>query len=218
MRMQWILGADPGKHGAIVLINAEKNSGEYQSEDVVCIPSKVNMGKLDVSYIFNELKPYAKDIVYAMQEHVHAIFGSSAKGSFEFGDANGALRAAIEMSCLAAGNPQEVHLVPPKMWQKIAWYGTDVVADPKLDKTTGKPIILKSGKPKLDVDTKKTSSNAAHTIFPGVSFVMPRCRNEHDGCVDAALIAYYGSVIRFKESVKSQHSQKKGSGVCRFRL
>ena len=46
---KWILGADPGKNGAIVLINAKKKFGEFTSNDVVCIPTKTNNGKIDVA-------------------------------------------------------------------------------------------------------------------------------------------------------------------------
>lgn len=189
---KWVLGADPGKAGAVVLINADKNFGEFSSEDVVCIPTKVKDGKVDVAKLVDALTPYAKDVVLMVQEHVHAIFGSSAKGSFEFGDANGALRAALDIVSHLAGTDLPVHLVMPKKWQATAWKKVSVVGAPVLDKGTGEPQRLANGTIKIKVDTKATSLVAARATFPGVSFIQPRCRKEHDGCVDAALIAYYG--------------------------
>jgi len=189
---KWILGADPGKNGAIVLINAKKKFGEFTSDDVVCIPTKTNDGKIDVVRMVDALTPYAKDIVLMVQEHVHAIYGSSAKGSFEFGDANGALRAALSIVSHIAGTDLPVHLVMPKKWQEVAWKPISVVGAPIIDKETGEPQLLRNGSIKIKIDTKATSLSAAHSTFPGVSFVQPRCKKEHDGCVDAALIAYYG--------------------------
>lgn len=189
---KWVLGADPGKAGAVVLINASKKSGEFTSEDIVCIPTKVKDGKVDAVYLFDQLKPYAKNIILIVQEHVHAIFGSSAKGSFEFGDANGMLKATLELSTHIAGNALSVNLVMPKKWQETAWRDISIVGAPVIDKSTGAPQKLASGAIKIKVDTKATSLAAARSIFPGVSFIQPRCRKEHDGCVDAALIAYYG--------------------------
>lgn len=189
---KWILGADPGKNGAIVLINVKKKYGEFAQEDVVCIPTKTIDGKVDVVRMVKELAPYAKDIVLMVQENVHAIYGSSAKGSFEFGDANGALRSALLIVSHMAGTNLPVHLVMPKKWQEVTWKPINVVGAPVLDKDTKEPQRLRNGSIKIKIDTKATSLVAAKATFPGVSFVQPRCKKEHDGCVDAALIAYYG--------------------------
>lgn len=189
---KWILGADPGKNGAVVLINAKKKYGEFTSEDVVCIPTKTIDGKVDVIRMVKELAPYAKDIVLMVQENVHAIYGSSAKGSFEFGDANGALRSALLIVSHMAGTNLPVRLVMPKKWQEVTWKPINVVGAPVLDKDTKEPQRLRNGSIKIKIDTKATSLVAAKATFPGVSFVQPRCKKEHDGCVDAALIAYYG--------------------------
>ena len=189
---KWILGADPGKNGAIVLINARKKYGEFTQEDVVCIPTKTIDGKVDVVRMVKELAPYAKDIVLMVQENVHAIYGSSAKGSFEFGDANGALRSALLIVSHMAGTNLPVHLVMPKKWQEVTWKPINVIGAPVLDKDTKEPQRLRNGSIKIKIDTKATSLVAAKATFPGVSFVQPRCKKEHDGCVDAALIAYYG--------------------------
>lgn len=186
----YILGADPGKHGAIVLYNMHDRS------DVVCIPAKVTPGGyLDTSYLLDSLLPYLHKIKIAAMEHVHALFGSSAAGTFSFGEAVGSLRALLCFLKELAGNGFELIEVQPKIWQKVAWSGTDIVkGDPVLNSKTGVPKMLKSGEIRRKTDTKATSLNAAREIFPGVSFIPKRCRIVHDGCVDAALIAYYAEL------------------------
>lgn len=190
MEPRYILGADPGKHGAIVLIDKDDRS------DVIMIPTKVASGVVDVDAMWDALLPYRDKILFGAVEQVHAIFGSMASGTFNFGDAFGSLRSTIQLfSSRASGNKFRVITVAPKVWQSIAWAGIEPVKGaPVKSRTTGRPKLLRSGEVQCKVDTKATSSKAAATRFPGVSFVPERCRTEHDGCVDAALIAYYGSV------------------------
>lgn len=192
--MKWIAGADPGKKGAIVLLNAEATVGNFKKEDVICFPTKVDdSGRIDTVKIYDNLKPYLKNIVLYIQEDIHSIFGASACSNFNFGDSNGSLRAAVQVALRSAGNKNcKFALVQPKVWQKHAWKNDEIVAEPYIDKATGKPKLLSSGKVKMNTDTKQTSMNAAHRLFPETTFVMPRCKKEHDGCVDAALIALYG--------------------------
>ena len=146
--------------------------------------------------IYDNLKPYLKNIVLYIQEDIHSIFGASACSNFNFGDSNGSLRAAVQVALRSANNKNcKFALVQPKIWQKNAWKKDEIIAEPYIDKTTGKPKLLSSGKVRMNTDTKQTSMNAAHRLFPETTFVMPRCRKEHDGCVDAALIALYGHKI-----------------------
>lgn len=186
--MNWILGADPGKHGGIVLFDAEDHSKH------VHIPTKVKDDFIDVVDIVEKLNPYAESIKAAALEDVHAIFGSSASGTFNFGAAFGALKALLVMFSSLHGFP--LYMVQPKAWQKIAWFGVDVIKNPALT-SGGKPRMSKKGNPIMEVDTKATSMRAAHKLFSGVSFVPPRCRIEHDGLIDAALIGYY-ALVRLK--------------------
>lgn len=179
------LGADPGKHGAVVLISPSR-------KEVIQIPTTVKDSVIDAAALYYALLPYQDRIKGACMEHVHAIFGSAAGATFEFGDANGSLRTLL---LLLSDNGKRFPLIlaQPKLWQKIAWYGVPKVESPMTD-SSGRPKLLKSGKPRMKVDTKATSMSAAHKLFPSVSFVPKRCRIEHDGCIDAALIAYYGYV------------------------
>lgn len=199
MNTKWILGADPGRFGAVVLLNAAYPNIPEGEQTLLCFPTKVANDKINSTKLYKEILPYAKDIVFMVQEHVHAIFGSSASGSFEFGDSNGALRAILDLIRDSSGNNPEFITALPKIWQKEAWKNVPIKGTPVLEKGTKTPKLLKSGKPRIKVDTKGTSMDAAHTLFPGQSFVMPRCRIEHDGCIDAALIAYYG-LVKYKKS------------------
>lgn len=181
---QFVLGADPGKHGAIVLINAADLS------DQIHIPTKVKDGRIDTLHWYNSILPYKDNIVVAVKEEIHAIFGSSAASTFEFGASDGMLEAFLQ---LLSNNKFEVYKVQPKNWQACAWKKVDKInGDPIIDKETGLQKVNKDGEPRFKTDTKATSASAAHKLFPNVSFVPKRCRNEHDGVIDAALIAYYG--------------------------
>lgn len=192
MQRKWILGADPGKYGAVVLLDADYPNVKDKADALKMFPTKTEGGKIDTNTMYAVLQPYAEDIVFMVQEQVHAIFGSSAKGSFEFGDANGAQRAILLLLGRQVTGRVPFMVALPKLWQKVAWQGIDPIGTPVYIKGTKTPKLLKSGKQQIKVDTKGTSMLAAHKLFPNANFVMPRCRIEHDGCIDAALIAYYG--------------------------
>lgn len=181
---EYVLGADPGKHGGIVLISTSYDPVCISKEDIVQIPVHKNEeGRLDTLEIWDKLLPYRDRIVLYVQEEVHALFGSSASGTFFFGEAAGSLYTTLKLLSHTSSRDAkaEVLLVSPKIWQKKAWKPEHIVYEPTKKDTTRKKK-----------DTKATSTNAASSIFPGVSFVPPRCRTIHDGLVDAALIAYYG--------------------------
>lgn len=184
--MSWILGADPGKHGGIVLFDTEDHTKQ------VHVPTKVKNDFIDVVDLMQKLNPYTTDIKAAALEDVHAIFGSSASGTFNFGAAFGALKALLLLYSEQCGFP--LYMVQPKLWQKIAWTGIEIVKNPAMS-AGGKPRLSKKGNQVMEVDTKATSMRAAHHLFSGVSFIPPRCRIEHDGLIDAALIGYYALVM-----------------------
>lgn len=111
--------------------------------------------------------------VVAVMEEVHAVFGSSAKATFDFGQTFGFLKGVL----IANGIPY--HLVQPKEWQREIWINEDKVYRYKHD---GKKMI----------DTKATSLNAARRLFPGEDLKRtPKCRAADDNKVDALLICEY---------------------------
>lgn len=105
----------------------------------------------------------------AVIEHVHAIHGSSAKATFQFGQNFGTLIGIISAMQLP------LHLIPPRVWQKSVWSAADRQYDP-----TGR------------VNPKRTSLNAARRLFPAVDLRRtPRCTLPDDNKADALLLAYY---------------------------
>lgn len=187
----YVAGADPGKHGAVVLLSVKYNPARIAKDDIIMIPVKATDGKLDVSYLWNALYPYKDRIDLYMQEDVHALFGSSAKGTFEFGDANGSLRTVLQLlGELRSDCRVRLLTANPKIWQKKAWKPEHIRFQDEVD-TLGRK----------KKDTKATSLAAAKDLFPGVSFVPRRAKLPHDGLVDAALIAYYAlTLIKGQES------------------
>lgn len=118
--------------------------------------------------------------VACCMEEIHAVFGSSAKGTFSFGEVYGVLQGLL----IATGIPY--HLVPPKTWQKEIWVHAD-----KVWKSSGR--TGKDGKPLRSVDQKPTSINAAVRLFPQTDFRRSvKCRNVDDNKCDATLICEYG--------------------------
>lgn len=132
-----------------------------------------------LSDILRSVKEEFPNVVCAMEE-IHAIFGSSAKATFAFGEINGLLKG------LLIANKIPYHLVPPKKWQAEIWDNKDVVATYKTVTIRGKQVNKK------EVNTKQTSFNAAKRIFPTVDLrKTERCKNLDDNKCDSLLISEY---------------------------
>ena len=163
------LGIDVGSKGFITL-----NTGDgyefYSIED---------NDLYQLSNIFSDIKNRYPNVVCAI-EQIHAIFGSSAKATFSFGEINGVLKG------LLIANKIPYHLIPPKTWQKEIWDNKDYVVTYKTIKVKDKEISKK------DVNTKQTSLNAAKRIFPSVDLRKnTRCKNADDNKCDSLLICEY---------------------------
>jgi hypothetical protein len=169
-----LVGVDPGKDGGIVAIDIDGNiRGQW------CIPTL--KGSSDVDYpklaaIFKQLKAingFDTDI-FVILEDVHSLYGMSAKSNFNFGHIKG-----VKEGMLAAFG-YDYKLIRAKLWQQVVWSEEDVVTNSK-----GKR------------DPKKTSLKAAARIFPDVDFrKSSRSRKQHDGKVDAALMAEYCRIVK----------------------
>lgn len=156
------IGIDPGCKGFLVAVHSKDNS---------------SISIADNSY--NEIAKWLRSIiaedesVVCCMEEIHAIYGSSAKSTFSFGETYGILQGLL----IALRIPY--HLVPPKTWQKEIW-----VAQDKVYKT-------KNGK--KSVDNKATSINAATRLFSDMDFRRTsKCRSVDDNKCDATLICEYG--------------------------
>lgn len=177
----YILGADPGKKGAIVLLTSRYNPAVIEKDDIILFPTRTTKsGHIDVRAAFSFLQEYKDRIDMCCMESVHA-FGvgkSSAQATFSFGHAAGTLQTLLMLL------DKPLLTVTPPAWQKYVWKPKHIVYEASSNRG------MEARKKK---DTKATSLNAAGDIFPGFSFVASkRATKAHDGCVDAALIALYG--------------------------
>jgi hypothetical protein len=132
-----------------------------------------------LSDIMSQIKADYPDVVCAMEE-IHAIYGSSAKATFSFGEINGLLKG------LLVSNKIPYHLVPPKKWQSEIWDNKDMVVTYKTKMYKDKEITKK------EINSKQTSFNAAKRIFPNVDLrKTERCKKFDDNKVDSLLISEY---------------------------
>lgn len=169
MKNRVYLGIDVGSKGFITL-NTGNELKFYSIED---------NDKYQLSNILRDIKEEYPNVVCAIEE-IHAIFGSSAKATFAFGEINGLLKG------LLIANKIPYHLVPPKTWQKEMWDNKDLVITYKTITKKDKTITKK------DVNTKQTSFNAAKRIFPNVDLrKTERCKNLDDNKCDSLLISEY---------------------------
>jgi len=168
------IGIDIGKEGYFVIHNSENNSYE-----TICMPK---IGKIiDTKEVDSIIKTMLAGIdifegldIYAVCEDLHAVFGSSAKATFEFGYAAG----LIEMVLVSNNIP--FTKVAPKKWQAEMWQGVPIMKKPS---STGKTLVN---------DTKGMSLVAAKRLFPGFNLCRTtRCKVADNNLVDALLMCLY---------------------------
>ena len=169
MTSRCYIGIDVGSKGFITL-----NTG-----DELRFFSIADNDSYQLSDILHSIKEEFPNVVCAMEE-IHAIFGSSAKATFAFGEINGLLKG------LLIANKIPYHLIPPKTWQREVWENKDMVISYKNVVIKGKETSKK------EINTKQTSFNAAKRIFPTVDLRKnERCKNPDDNKCDSILISEY---------------------------
>lgn len=157
-----IIAIDPGEKGYVTVLQ----DGEFQFFSIA------DNDREALAVFINSFSDPFLDSV-AIMEEVHAIFGSSAKGTFSFGEIFGFLKGLL----IAYGIPY--HLVQPKAWQGEIWIQEDKVYRYKHD---GKKMV----------DTKRTSLASARRLFPDVDLKRtPKCKNTDDNKIDSLLICEY---------------------------
>lgn len=165
------IGIDPGKAGGIMILN--RKSGTSVEGNVMPLIGK----EYDVRKIFEILSGAATEdskACFCAIEDVHAIYGSSAGSTFEFGYGVGLLEGIV----VALGIPYAK--IQPKKWQKEMFEG---IPNQQKKSSTGKTMVN---------DTKKMAEMAASRLFPDIDLkASSRCKKVHDGMVDALLIAEY---------------------------
>ena len=161
------VGIDPGQRGYMTIERANGHYDFYSFQD---------NDLYKIGDVLAELAKSDEEYMVIMEE-IHALFGSSAKATFSFGEIYGTLKG------LLIANKIPYSLVPPSKWQKKIWINSDVEYIHK----------IVCGKPKKTINTKKTSINAAKRLFPSIDLRRnERCKNIDDNKVDSLLIMEYG--------------------------
>lgn len=165
------IGVDVGKNGAIVAL--------YQDGSYTTHPIPLINREYDIPGIISLFKEWSdKYDLHIVLEQVHAIFGSAAGATFEFGRGFGILETAIVSQQLP------YTLVQPKTWQKLCFQGVPEIRKVATEKQRA---ANRQGK----VDTKAMALIAVKRLFPTMKLTFGKGTKPHDGLVDAALIAYY---------------------------
>ena len=175
--LKYIIGVDPGKKGGLCTYDIQYNKIHCRS-----IPLIGN--EFDFPRFADYFYMHIQENTHVFIEQVHAIFGSAAGATFNFGFVCGAIQGIVSAKNLP------FTLVQPKAWQKVMFQGIPEIRKP--------PIKIKTGKRagtsiKGRLDTKAMSLLAAKRLFPTVNLLATeRSKKPHDGIVDALLIAEYG--------------------------
>ena len=103
-------------------------------------------------------------------EHCQSMPGQGVTSMFTYGVGFGRILGVLDSMRIS------YDLVRPQKWQKLMIPGA------------------KTGQ------SKPAALVKAKQLFPGNSFIQPRCRKAHDGIVDALLIAEYGRLQHVKKS------------------
>lgn len=163
------IGIDVGKDGGIAV---------FVDDQLINYGVTPNIGtQIDLKHISTILNRYCpiEDDYHVVIEDVHALFGSSAKATFNFGWSLGILEGIVTALSIPYTK------VAPKEWQKELWRGVTTIYKPSKGESKRK-----------SVDTKATSLLSAQRLFPLIDFrKSDRAKKPHDGIVDAILLAEY---------------------------
>lgn len=167
--MRTYIAIDPGKEGFITIRHED---GRFDFVPLDGCDFRALALKLHTLHETKDL--------FAVMEEVHAIFGSSAKSTFAFGEINGLLKGLL----IAMGIPYQ--LVQPKTWQNEVWINQDKVFDYK------KVKVKDVEQTKKEVNTKQTSFNTAKRLFPDIDLRKnERCKTLDNNKCDSLLICEY---------------------------
>lgn len=167
---KYYIGIDPGALGFVSVINEQGKL--IESYPLFKDPKNPEISNLNENLF--KLTKYEQNC-HVVIENVHAIFGSSAKGTFNFGYICGAIEGIISVLGLPYTKIQ------PKTWQKEMFKGEKILT--RLS-STGKTQVT---------DTKKMSFNVCHRIFPVIDLRRTqRAKKEDDNKADSLLMAEYG--------------------------
>lgn len=183
----WV-GIDPGVKGAVAVLRPDG----LALHRFPLTKGKADYGKQALmlnSEIFRK-----DDVPFIAIEHTQGVGMHGASSNHSLGWSNGFLLFWV----LSQKQPYE--LVKPQEWQKIVWSPSDYVYKTPSTKKKDDTTEAQSDKPKKPAakrkDPKPTSKKAAFRLFPNETFI-PKgtSTTEHDGFIDAALLAYYAKRV-----------------------
>lgn len=162
------IGIDPGKEGCVVV----NYKGEIEAFPFPLIDKEYNINGM--AEIFSDLKVLSNTVLFThcVLEDVHAIFGSAAGSTFEFGYGVG----LVEMGLATYKIPYTK--VAPKKWQKEMFEGIPVIK--KLSKSKKREVT----------DTKKMAELAVSRLFPKYKLTAT-VKLKKEGERDALLMCEY---------------------------
>ena len=169
-----VMGVDPGKKGAfVVLKNGHFSLGETFPTD--------HMGEICFRKLCNRMQAMSLTLDVVFVEKVGAMAGWGARSLFNFGR-----NYQMALDAVAYIDRPRID-VPPKEWQATLFTKADHIR--KYPDQKNKAL-----------DRKKMALIKAKELFPKQDFLATeRSRIPHDGIVDATLIAYHG-YLKLKES------------------
>lgn len=161
------IGIDPGKDGALVCIFPD---GTISKSVVPTIGKEYD--KKAMLNLLLDIYEQSNGNCHLCLENINGHSAMGRTGAFVMGIGKG----LWEMAIMAVGIPHT--FVTPQSWQKEVWKGI--------------PIQYKAGTKVKTKDTKATSLISAQRLFPKVDLrKSDKCKNPHQGIVDALLLAEY---------------------------
>lgn len=170
------IGIDIGKAGGIAVF--------IDDDQPVLHPMYTINREYDIASLSRVFLPYTDTDqydVHVVMEDVHAIYGSSAKGTFEFGRGLGVIEGILSAYSIRYTKVQ------PKKWQKLVFEGI------KEMKKAPSARQLAVGQTSGKIDTKAMALMAVRRLFPAIRLTLggPRATKPHDGLVDSICLGYY---------------------------
>ncbi len=161
--MKHYIGIDPGKDGAIAIIGDNIETSLFPK-----------IGKeYDIKSMYRMID--GMDVGMVVIEDLKSIKGVSANTNWAM------CRGKTIWEVIAEVKELPYTLVHSKTWQKEMWSGVPV-----------QKKVSKKNKSGYATDTKATSLIAVKRLFPNVDLTpTEKAKKEHDGIVDALLIAEY---------------------------
>lgn len=168
------IGIDPGKSGGIaVFIN---------NDQPITHPMYTINKEYDIAALAGIFLPYTEEKydLHVVLEDVHAIHGSAAGATFEFGRGLGIIEGILGAYDIRYTKVQ------PKKWQKVVFEGVKEVRKPASAK---QQALGRNG----GTDTKAMALTAIRRLFPTLrlTFGGPKATKPHDGLVDSVALGFY---------------------------